>query len=297
MELTHLRHFIAIAREGHMTRAAKQLGLTQPALSASIRKLETELGVQLLLRSGRGLELSSLGKAFLIHAQATVLAAESAVVAVREMSGLNAGSIRLGGGATATTFLLPPVVFKVRKNHPGLRFYVREGSSSAIADAVLRGELDLGIVTLPVLHPQADLLDKRALATDELRLIVPPKHPLRSAPHFRWKDLAGEPIVAFEAGSAVREMIDRAALEAGVKLDVVMELRSIESIRQMVSAGIGVGFVSRFALPRAEAGGLPCKDGRLTRQLAIVTLKKARETLAVGTFKQELLKSMNELVK
>jgi DNA-binding transcriptional LysR family regulator len=104
---------------------------------------------------------------------------------------------------------------------------------------------------------------------------------------FRWKDLAGVPIVAFEAGTAVREMIDRAAAAAGVELSVVMELRSIESIKQMVAAGIGVGFVSKFAL--ADGEGLVCKEGKLSRGLAIVRRRDRVPSAAVAEFERVLI--------
>jgi DNA-binding transcriptional LysR family regulator len=96
---------------------------------------------------------------------------------------------------------------------------------------------------------------------------------------FRWRDLEGVPVIAFEAGSAVRAVIDDAARAAGVRLNVVMELRSIEGIKGMVAAGVGVGFVSRFALRPGE--GAACKSGRLTRKLALVR-SNARMPTAAG---------------
>ena len=106
---------------------------------------------------------------------------------------------------------------------------------------------------------------------------------------FRWKDLEGEAIVAFEPGTAVRGMIDRASAAAGVTLNVVMELRSIESIKRMVAAGIGVGFVPRFAL--REGDGLVCREGRLSRQLAIVRRRDRGASAAVEEFERALIQS------
>ncbi|MCA9311776.1 MAG: LysR family transcriptional regulator substrate-binding protein, partial [Phycisphaerales bacterium] len=169
---------------------------------------------------------------------------------------------------TAITYLLPGVVSALRRQHPGLRFFVREAGSSAVADAVLRGELDLGIVTLPVRVPGRGDLQEIPLVDDEMRLIVPAGHALEGRRGFRFRDVASEAFVAFEAGSAVRELVDRAAERAGATLSVVMELRSIESIKHMVAASIGIGLVSRFALGDRE--GLRCRDDRLVRQLAIV---------------------------
>jgi DNA-binding transcriptional LysR family regulator len=115
-------------------------------------------------------------------------------------------------------------------------------------------------------------------------------HRLRKSDSFRWKDLLSEPVVAFEAGSAVREVIDRAARDNGVTLDIVMELRSIESIKQMVQAGIGVGFVSRFAVSERE--GLACRDSRLTRQLALVRRRDRDPSPATAAFEKVIAASL-----
>ena len=322
VELTTLRYFRAIAQHGHMTRAARALGVTQPALSAMLKKLEGEVGAELLHRTGRGVELTEAGRVFLQHAEDALRRAEMGVQAVRELVGLERGSIRIGGGATATTYLLPPVVSAVRKTHPGLRFYVREQGSNAVAASVASGELDLGIVTLPMRDAAAAELLAIPLVEDELRLIVPPRgdSPLGTprAPRkagkrdleksnampfsvlsgcsvvnngsgFRWKDLVEAPVVAFEAGTAVREIVDRASSKAGVALSVVMELRSIESIKRMVAAGIGVGFVSRFAL--AEGEGLVCRDGSIGRKLVIVRRRDRVPSAAVREFERVLVAS------
>lgn len=272
-----------------MTRAARALGVTQPALSAMLRKLEREVGAELLHRTGRGVDLTEAGRVFLQHAEETVRRADGAVRAVREVLGLERGSISIGGGATATTYLLPRVVSAVRAAHPGLRFYVREAGSSTVAAAVLAGELDLGIVTLPAPSAGGGLA-QTPLVEDELRLIVPALHRLAGKKQFRWQDLAGESVVAFEAGTAVRGLIDGASAAAGVALTVVMELRSIESIKQMVAAGIGVGFVSRFALREGE--GLACRDAKLVRKLALVRRAERAPSAAAGVFAAALVKSV-----
>ncbi|MEQ8745823.1 LysR family transcriptional regulator [Pyruvatibacter sp.] len=268
MELTPLRYFQEIARVGHMTRAASSLGVSQPALSTMLKKLEAEVGAELLHRTGRGVTLTEAGRVFLEHAEEALRAADGAVGAVRELVGLQRGSIRVGGGATATTYLLPDVISAFRATHAGLHFFVREAGSRSVSSSVLSGELDLGIVTLPIRMPGSDDLMTIPLVEDELRLIVPPKHRLATRRSFRWDDLAGESMVGFEAGSAVREVIDRAMASRGVSVNIVMELRSIDSIKQMVRAGIGIGFVSRFALKAKE--GLRGRDERVVRQLAIV---------------------------
>jgi DNA-binding transcriptional LysR family regulator len=183
------------------------------------------------------------------------------------------------------------VVSAIRKRHPGLRFYIREAGSTATAAAVASGELDLGIITLPL--RSGDSLLTTPLVDDEFRLIVPPRHRLLANPlrnrrtTFRWPDLAGESLIAFEAGTAVRDLIDRASAAAGIHLNVVMELRSIESIKQMVAAGIGVGFISRFALKPGE--GLAAATGKLSRKLAIVRANDRLPSAAAAEFERVLI--------
>lgn len=274
-----------------MTRAARELGLSQPALSAMLKKLEAELGAELFHRSGRGLELSEAGKVFLVHCNEALRAADAGIDAVREVAGLERGSIRIGGGATATSYLLPSVVRTARKRFPEVRFFVREAGSTQVARAVLEGELDFGIVTLPISLPEADRLVRIPLTDDELRLIAPPRSEIGGAGGtFRFRDLSGVSIVGFEAGSAVRDVIDRAAAKVGVTLNYAMELRSIEAITRMVSAGIGMGFVSRFALP--AGGGLSCADGALKRTLAIVRLRGKTPRGAPEEFEKLLMESV-----
>lgn len=285
-----MRYILAIAEHGHMTRAAGVLGVSQPALSASLGKLEEELGAVLFHRTGRGVEPTEAGRVYLEHAANTVRAAEKGVAAVRELVGLESGSIRVGAGATAAGYLLPEAIRAVQREHPGLRFSIREAGSAAVAEGVVSGELDLGIVTLPLDHPRAeDLMIVRAIP-DELRLIVPEGHRLDGRHTFAWPDLTGEAVVAFEAGSAVRRLIDGLAAAHGVPLRVVMELRSIESIVQMVRAEIGVGFVSRHGLP--EGAGLQPQDGPIERRLGLIRRADRIPSHAAAAFERALLTSL-----
>lgn len=287
MDLRSMRQMIAVSEHGHMTRAAEALGVTQPALSAALRKLEEELGTELFHRTGHGVEPTEAGKVFVEHAKITLRAASQTTEAVRSLVGLETGSIRVGAGATATGYLLPGAIKAVRKKYPGLRFSIREAGSAQVAQGVLSGELDLGVVTLPIEHPRADELMVVKEISDELMLIVPDGHPLHGRKSFRWEELAGEAVVAFEAGSAVRKIIDQAAASHGVTLEVVMELRSIESIVQMVRANIGVGFVSKHGLPPGM--GVRCRDGGLTRTLGVVRTLNRLPSRASAFFEEMLI--------
>lgn len=287
MDLRTMTQMIVIAEHGHMTRAAQEMGISQPALSAALRKLEEELETELFHRTGHGVELTEAGQVFVENAKITLRAAEKTSEAVRSLVGLETGSIRVGAGATAVGYMLPKAIQVVRDEFPGLRFSIREAGSSQVARGVISGELDLGIVTLPMNLPRDEELMVVKEIHDELRLIVPKGHRLDGKRNFAWKDLEGEAVVAFEAGTAVRSLIDAAAGEAGVSLEVVMELRSIESIVQMVNAQIGVGFVSKFGLP--EKAGIRARGGGLTRKLGVIRRRDRFPSHAAAAFERALL--------
>lgn len=290
MDLRTMRYMLVVAEHGHMTRASEALGVSQPALSAALRKLEEELGAAVFHRTGKGVAVTDAGRVFLEHAAQAIRQAEQGIEAVRELVGLETGSIRVGAGATAAGYLLPTAIRAVQVEHPALRFTIREAGSLAVSQGVVSGELDLGIVTLPLDHPRADDLMVVRTIRDELRLIVPGGHRLSGRKTFRWDDLSGEPVVAFEAESAVRRLIDSLAIDAGVDLDVVMELRSIESIVQMVKAEIGVGFVSKYGLP--EGAGLRLATGAIERRLGVVRRSDRVPSHATAAFERALLASL-----
>ncbi|MEO1007459.1 MAG: LysR substrate-binding domain-containing protein [Planctomycetota bacterium] len=292
MELTPLRYLSAIAEADTMTAAAERLGVAQPTLSAAVRRLEEELGVELFSRTGRGLEPTEACRVFLEHASDALRGIDAGVRAVRALAGLEAGTVRVGGGATAVTYLLPRVVERFRREHPRLHVNIREAGSAHVAESVLRGDLDLAIVTPPVTLPGGDELMTVATGRDELRLVAPPGHPLADRATFRWDALAGEPVVGFDAGSSVRLAIDEAAASRGVSLDVVVELRSIQGIRRMVQAGVGCGFVSSLALEEGE--GLACEHGALARELAVVRRRDRVPSPAAVAFEAVLAASLAE---
>ncbi len=257
-----------------MTRAAKQLHLTQPAVSAQLKKLEGELGQELFDRTSKGMVLTEAGETFRSYAEEALERLEDGRVALDQLIGMQRGSLAVGGGATATTYLLPPILGRFHGAHPGIRFFVREQSSQQSVEDVLAGKLDLGIVTLPIRESAETRgatakLEVEPWVEDELRLLVPPEHELSGRRRFEWVDLDEQPLVLFEAGSAVRAIIDERIDAAGVDVDIVMELRAIESIKQMVAQGIGAGFVSQFALGRGEEG-LRCVEDPILRRLAVI---------------------------
>ena len=170
MSLDRLMTLAEVARRGSITEAAKALGLTQPAASRRLQLLEEEIGAPLLARGRKGVRLTETGKLVAAEGEALLERYDRLVADVRKLQRLEAGTVRLGGGATAVSALLPEVIRRFRGLHKDIVFEVREAGSREIAAAVAREELDLGLVTLPV---RSDGLDLAPLRRDRIVLERP----------------------------------------------------------------------------------------------------------------------------
>jgi DNA-binding transcriptional LysR family regulator len=289
MDFSQLRTLLLLAREGNMTRSAAKLHLTQPAVSAQLARLEDEVGQRLFDRTPKGMVLTESGRVFCDFARAAIEKIDEGKKALASLDGLERGSVRIGGGATATTYLLPPLLGRFLERYPSIKVFVREESSQAVVTSVLEGELDLGIVTLPIQDRYSSRICVENWVRDELYLLVPPGHRLAGRKGFAWPDLEGTPLVLFQAGSSVRNILDQRLFAAAIDADVVMELRSIESIKQMVAQGIGAAFVSRFALSTGSTHlGLRCREAPIDRRLAIITHAERSPSRAAAALLEEL---------
>ena len=218
-----LRHLVLIHEHGTFTAAARHAHLSQPAITASIRRLEEVAGARLLHRGRDGAQLTAAGVAFLPRAKASLAALADGLRAVEEVEGLHQGEVRLGAGATACSYLLPPALAHYRSAHPNIRYFMRETTSQDALDALARGELDLVIV---------DDGDEEWFC-DELILVASPDI-----------DPRGAPFVTLRKGATTRALLDRHFPDA----TIVMELGSISGIKGNVRAGIGIALVSRHAV-------------------------------------------------
>lgn len=231
-----LAHFALIVEHGTFTRAARHAHLSQPALSASIRRLEDWAGAPLLLRGHARTEPTAAGHALLPRARAVLTALDDARRAVTEVLGLERGAVRLAASATAATYLLPSVLARLRREHPGVRISLRELPPLLVHDAVAAGEVDLGVVGGP--GDAAPFVAGPGVVVEPWRR---DEFVLVGAPGTRG---AQGPFVTFLPGTATRAALDRAFPTA----EVVMELGSIAAIKRHVREGIGITLVSRAAV-------------------------------------------------
>ena len=286
MDLNLMRSLLSVVDAGAITAAADRLGLTQPALSRRIRQLEEELGVSLLSRGRKGVALTTAGE--LVAAEARVLVAryDSLCAQVAAHQRLEGGTIRLGGGATAVSFVLPPAIADFQRQYPGVRFHLKEAGSREVEQDVVSGRLELGLVTLPV-HLRE--LQVQPLLADNIVLIARNEHPLASQPQVDVKALAGMSLVGFEAGSAIRHLIDAALRDAGVEMNVVMELRSIPAIVRMVELTGNLAFVSQIGVDNERnVRVLRLRGLDIRRELAVISRRGVVLSPAAQAFAQRL---------
>jgi LysR family cyn operon transcriptional activator len=270
MDLLHLRSLLAVADHKAITQASRALGLTQPALSRRLQQLEEEMGGRLLERSKKGVALTEAGRLVVSEARLLVERYERLRQAVRAQESLQTGLIRLGGGATAVSFLLPQTIAEFARLHPGVRFEVREQGSRDVEADVRDERLELGIVTMPTRSREFEV---RPLRRDRIVLIASREHPLAKRRRVDVRELAGLELVGFDSESAIRKLIDGALREAGVEMQVQMELRSIAAILEMVAHTRMLAFVSQLGVEGRDIGvrvvdvrGIP-----IHRRLAVIS--------------------------
>ena len=279
MDLTHLRSLVAVSQRGAIGEAAEQLGISQPGLTRRIHLLEEELGAELVERSGRGIALTEMGRLVVEEARVLVERYERMKEEVKRHVRLEAGVVRVGGGATAVSYVLPEAIGKFRRAYPDVRFDVREAGSRDVIEAVRQESLELGLVTLATDSKHPSDLVVRALIPDSIVLVAGRGHPLAGKRQISADKLEGLSLVGFEAGTAIRDLIDAALREAGVTMKVVMELRSIAAILKMVETTGSLAFVSQLGAPRGRV--IRVRGLRVERQLALIS-KKARSLSPAG---------------
>lgn len=243
--LEPLRHFTLVVQYGTLTGAARHAHVTQPALTASIQRLEAQLGARLLDRGPGGATLTAAGEALLPRARAAIAALEEGRRAVEEVMGLAAGSVRIGAGATACTYYLPQLLARFRASHPGVSILLREAHQDNLLDAVEAGDLDLAILARvgaagrkspDLLRAARSGLAREKWLEDELVLVA--------APGLTSPALA--PIITLARGATTRLLTDRYFPDRAV----AMELGSIAAVKANTRAGVGVALLSRRAVER-----------------------------------------------
>lgn len=244
--LRQLEVFVAVAKHDSVSRAGKELGLSQSAVSEALAELEHQFAIRLFERIGKRLQLSELGRALrpmaeALHAQARELEAQFAQKA-------SIGTLRIGATLSIGDYLIPPLMARFMREQPGARVTLHVANTADIAQKVLNFELDVGIVEGELNEP--DLTIKR-WRSDELAVFCAPDHPFAKKQKLTDADLTSARWIVREPGSGTHQAFERAMQGILHNLDIALVLQHTEAIMSAVKAGLGVGCISRIALQDA----------------------------------------------
>ena len=279
MTLQQLTYFLAAAEHGSFSRAARSLYLAQPSLSEQVRTLESELGVALFARAGRGVVLTEAGRAFRPEAErvlAALAAAREAVVDVRELRG---GTLSIGMFGTASAFLLARLVADFRSRHPTVSLRLVGQNSSEVAEDVRRGRLEAALVVLPV---DDEGLEVRPARREEVVYIS--REPERVREPVTIERLAGSPLILYDAhygwSDPTRRQLQERAQQAGVQLKPVIEIEDMEAALELAASRARRH--GRAASGAHAAPPLPIARLRLVRRAALRHVRVHRAARRTG---------------
>ena len=244
LKLKDLRYLVAVADQRHFGRAAARCCVSQPTLSAQLKKLEQSLGVQLIERAPNNVSLTPAGEEIVARARSILEASDEVVALARSQRDPLAGRLRVALLPTIGPYLLPRVAPLMRKSLPRLELRLYEYQTAAMLEKLRGGELDLGILALPV-----DLagLDSRELYREPFLLALPERHPLAAHRSVRVADLRGETLLLLEDGHCLRDQALEVCSRAGVREQQDFRATSLETLRQMVATGAGVTLLPELA--------------------------------------------------
>lgn len=293
MNLRALQYFVKLADLRHFSKAANACFVSQPTLSTQIRKLEEELGVQLVERSPKNIMLTPVGKEIADRAR-LVLSDIDQIRAVARRSGNPAeGVIRLGLFPTLAPYFLPHVVPGIRKKYPNLTLQLAEEKTDNILGMLRQGELDAGLLALPI---RDEGLEMKVLFDEPFVVAVPDDHALAGNSEIKLSELEGTQLLLLEEGHCLREHALEVCALSGAHERVDFHATSMETLRQMVAAGVGVTLMPLLAVkpPIAATGNVsirPFAEPVPSRTIALVW----RSSSALSGFLAELAGSLKKL--
>jgi len=282
LETKQLKIFKTIVEVGSFTRAGARLNLSQPAISQHIRALEEHLGVPVLLRVGKRARPTPAGEVLLHCAEQVLDKIEDAERLLAEQGVGGGGMVRVGGSDGTCQHLLPPVLKEFLGLFPRVQLQVASGHSNDTLSRVLGGELDIGLVTLPV---DADRIRVTEIGRDELVAVVAPDHAWVERRRIQAADFANEPLILYERESRMTGILLRFLLEEGIFPRVVTEVDQVEVVKELVRVGLGVAVLPawsvRTEVERGELKAIPVGTHGLTRAWCLAALDNGAQPAAL----------------
>ncbi|MCF3934384.1 LysR substrate-binding domain-containing protein [Acuticoccus sp. M5D2P5] len=244
MTLRELEYLVALARYRHFGRAADACSVSQPTLSTQLRKLEAELGVQLVERSSSGALLTPFGKATAERARQILLEVQHIKDAAQEGRDPEGGAVRLGIFPTLGPYLLPSIMLRFADRFPALQLYLVEEKSPSLLTRLHDGDIDAALLALPV---EDEALASAFLFEEPFLLAVPPGHPLADRGGITLDDIADQKLLLLEDGHCLRDQALDVCQLSGAVEQSAFRVSSLETLRHMVAAGLGVTLLPELA--------------------------------------------------
>ncbi|MBX0329615.1 LysR family transcriptional regulator [Oscillochloris sp. ZM17-4] len=270
MELRHLIYFATVARHEHVSRAAIELAVAQPAITKQLKDLERELGGgPLFERVGRRLRLTETGKVLLDHTRTILADVEAAKAELRERGGTYGGRVGIGAPPSIGERLLPDVLRHFHQDYPNVELHIAEGDSQALLQRLNDGQIDLAVVTLPVVQRGLSITE---LFSEDLVLVLATEHRLAGAQVLSIAELGEERFLLYSPAGYVRQALSQACRQAGFTPQVVLDSGSMELLLRLVEANLGVAVIPRMALGGDERlAVVPLHTPTISRTMALVS--------------------------
>ncbi|WP_066638344.1 selenium metabolism-associated LysR family transcriptional regulator [Desulfolucanica intricata] len=296
MNINFLHTFATVIEMDSISKAAKNLNITQPAVSKQISALEEQYGIKLLERLGRRMVPTEAGNKLYKHAKIILTHLEKLEEEMNELVSEIRGRLVIGASTIPGQYILPKIIGAFKKEYPQVKTFLEVADSGKVVQKLLDHEIHLGAVGTRVQHEK---IASVKLAGDELVLITPPDHPFANRVGVRAAELAGENLVWRESDSGTRQEVEGKLAKAGLNIEnlmIVAEFGSTEAIISAVEAGLGVSFVSRWAVQK-KAGQqslavLNLEDVSLDRNLYVIYPKRKYFNRAAEAF-INFLRSLN----
>lgn len=272
MEWQQLEYFQTVANMQHMTLAAETLKLTQPALSRSIARLESELGVPLFDRQGRSIVLNRYGQGFLNHVNNILDEYEEAKREIRDIINPEKGEVSLGFLHTLGASYIPDLIKDFSRKYPGIKFQLHQNSTNILLNQLISGEIDL-CMTSPTENMQQ--MKWTHLWSEELFVIVPAGHHLAGLKKIDLEQIADEPLISFKKGYGIRRITDDLLQKAGLTPRITFEGEEVHTVIGLVAAGLGVAFIpDTKGMHRKEISILHIKSPGCKRDIGIARVNE-----------------------
>jgi len=253
MEMHQLRYVVAVARTGNFSRAAEQCHVAQPSLSQQIQKLEDELGERLFDRLKREAKLTTHGEVFLRRAVKILEEVDAAKREASDAQELSRGTVTVGVLPTIAPYLLPDVLVAFTEKFPGVEIVVQEDTTARLLKLAHAYEIDFALASHPI---QDERLEVRELFAEELRLALPPGHPLTRKRKVTTADLGGERLIVMKEGHCLGDQVLGFCDRRELKPNISFRSAQLETIQALVCSGLGLSLIPAMAA-RSEREDLP----------------------------------------